>query len=154
MKWNWYTNGVDNVRVYENESVPEGFTKGMSLKPDVLERKQKVKDAKNRDLATLKNMKQGMSRKQRALINEQTNNTRSFNKFKKRMDSLLKKETKIVMRALKEGKTPEEISELCKDVMTPGFEKRLKVRILAYQLLETPQYLETILCQLKEFQEK
>ena len=155
----WYTNGTDNIKVFNNEEPPLDFYQGFTLKDETLKRKAREKRTKEIDKAHLKSI----PLKERKQVYKQI-----------KYDKLLEKEKRLffsqvhiplldlrIKEDLKKGLSHSQIFEnrkLKDNEHAIAFNKLLQDYILEqaliYQLSIMPMYLTTIVDSLKELYSK
>lgn len=159
LPFKWYTNGTVNLKIFEGNNAPDGFTPGFKFKEKTLSRKAREKSTKEFNKRQLK----FIPLKERKQVYKQI-----------KYDKLLEKEKKEFLRevhipyidrrikeCLKKGLSNIEIFDIVKlneNQHSQEFNKLLEDYILEqaliHQLSTMPNYLDTIYESLKELYKK
>lgn len=159
MAFTWYTNGQDNIKIYQENDIPEGYQKGFTLKENTLARKAREK--KNKEIN--KNYIKTLPLKDRKQVYKQN----KFDKLSQKEIRHFLNEVHIPLLAMRiredlhRGLDYNQIFEnrMLKDhKYSNDFNKLLQDYILEqaliYQLSTMPMYLNTIVDSLKELYSK
>ncbi len=159
LPFKWYTNGTVNLKIFEGNNIPDGFTPGFKFKEKTLSRKAREKSTKEFNKRQLKSI----PLKERKQVYKQI-----------KYDKLLEKEKKEFLRevhipyidrrikeCLRKGLSNTEIFDIVKLNENPHsqeFNKLLEDYIseqaLIHQLSIMPSYFITIMDSLKELYSK
>lgn len=159
LPFKWYTNGIINLKVFEGNDIPNGFTPGFKFKEKTLSRKAREKSTKEFNKRQLKSI----PLKERKQIYKQIEYDKLLEKEKKdflknvhipyidrRIKECLKKGLSNIeifdIVKLNEGPHSQEFNKLLEDYISE--------QALIYQLSIMPSYLITIVDSLKDLYEK
>lgn len=159
LPFKWYTNGTVNLKIFEGNNIPDGFTPGFKFKEKTLSRKAREKSTKEFNKRQLKSI----PLKERKQVYKQIKYDKLLEKEKR--DFLKNVHIPYIDRRIKEclkkGLSNIEIFDIVKLNERPHsqeFNKLLEDYILEqaliHQLSTMPNYLDTIYESLKELYKK